>query len=407
MSWLTTDRGMMAVQGDGPVDRPLGASASAIESALEKCLALTGLSSALVAVERRLRGRPSLYIRARYSTDEQHRQWRLSSGMRWALLSAIESACPVLTKGWRRTHTNGVMTPSVLIAVPMLAGRYARGALAAEGQIAAPYATALQSMQRLANMLSVDTRHTDHATTLPGELIRAASARQDMLLHELRVPLSAAGLLLERLVGRQAIEHFADDTVGFLTAAQLAIHEAQSIVRRFSQLQALNQGDFTISPVPLLVQEIIERAIALLPSSARCLRRAIPDHLPPVAADPLWLTHILTNLLENATTHTPPPHTTDVTAALSADGDKVVVSVKSGAAGIPLGEQEPALYAQQHRASADDLTSKGLGLRIATSLVTAMNGDIWVESEGLRNTTFCVALPVVLPRGRGQATTSQ
>jgi two-component system sensor histidine kinase KdpD len=227
-----------------------------------------------------------------------------------------------------------------------------------------------------------------------------------MLLHELRVPLSAAGLLLERLASRQSASQRADDAEGLVVATQLAVQEAQSIVRHFSQLQALDQGNLSVTTVPLQIQEIVERAITLLPGAAGTLHYAVPDDLPAVAADPLWLTHILTNLLENATIHTSPLRTTDVTAALSTDGDRVVIAVTSAGSGAPPTKRATVTVPHPHRAPLDDLTSKGLGLRIATYLATAMNGDVWMEGDGPHSTTFCVGLPVVVAKARRRSSPS-
>lgn len=399
MAMQRTDEYGLCDDAEGGWTTGDSSGSSDIESVLAKCVALTGLRWAFVAVERRLHGRPSFSIQARYCADEQHSALHLSRGMRWALQSTIESACPVLTTGWRRLSSTRVV-PLVLIAVPMLDGEYGRGALAAMGHMPGPYATAIRGMQRLASTLDVGELLADPAAARSGEFISAASARQDMLLHEVRVPLSAAGLLLERLVSQRSAGQHADDTEDLIRTAHLAVQEAQSIVRHFSQLQALNQDGLPITLGPLQVWAIIERAVALLPGAQSSVRCAVRDDLPAVAADPLWLTHILTNLLENAMTHTPPPHTADVTAALSADGGKVVVSVTSNGSGISLADQKSVFHPYRHHPSVDDLTSKGVGLSIAKSLVTAMNGDIWVESDGLRSTTFCVALPVVSARDR-------
>lgn len=375
-------------------------SSRVIEPALAKCVALTGLSCAFIAVERRLHGKSAFSIRASYRADAQRHTVRLSRGMRWALQSAIECACPVLTTGWRRSFATTVTSPLVLIAVPMPNDECGRSALAAVGHLPGPYTTAIRSMQRLASLLDVGGLIAERGATRSGKRISAASTQQDMLLHELRVPLSAAGLLLQRLVSRRPVGQHADESADLMRAAHFAVQEAQSIVRHFSQLQALNQDHLPIRLRPLQVQVVIERAVALLPSSQDSVRRVVPDDLPAIAADPLWLTHILTNLLENATTHTPMWHTTTVTAALSADGGSVVVSVTSNGSSIPLADQESVFRPYQHQRSSDDLTSKGLGLSIARSLVTAMNGDIWVESDGLCSTTFRVALPVVSARDR-------
>lgn len=371
-------------------------SSSVIAAVLEQCATSTGLTCAFVVVERKLPGRSTLSIQARASQDQrQPTRWRLSPGMRWSLQSAIDSGCPVITTGRR---TGSAVYPHVLIAAPILGGGGGRAVLAATGHIPAPYAPAIRSMQRLARMLEAGGLITDPSTTQSGDFMRSSGSRMDVLLHELRTPLSAAGLLLMRLTSQQPAEQSAeqldDGADDYLREAYRAVQEAQSVVRLFSQLQALNQDHLPITIRSTQIQPIIERAVALLPGAADRLRHVATGGLPDVAADPLWLTHILTNLLENAITHTPAPHTADVTAALSQDGKRVVVSITSYGAGIPLAEQAAVLIPYRRRAMCDDLTSKGLGLSIAKYLVTAMRGDIWVESDGLRSATFCVALPV-------------
>jgi signal transduction histidine kinase len=369
-------------------------SSGVIKSVLEQCVALTGLSHAFVAAERWFEGRSTLSIWARYSLGEQGIRLRLSPEMRWALQSAIEFACPVLITSGRRSPAEAY--PRVLIATPVLNGGRRRAVLAAIGHIPAPYTTVIRSMRRLARLIDGGELATDPVNPHLADFVRNASARLDILLHELRVPLSAAGLILERFANHPPEEQHTDGAGDLLHAAHLAIQEAQSVVRYFSQMQALNQENLPITPRPLQVGAIIERAIALLPGSRGGLRYQELASLPEVFADPLWLTHILTNLLENAITHTPAPHTTDIAAAPSPDGRKVVLSVTSYTAGDPLTKQEVMRLPSQsysRRAPSDDLTSKGLGMRLAKRLVTAMHGDMWVESIGSRSTTFRVALP--------------
>lgn len=386
----------MYVVRQGVEEQPSDSS-GAVQSVLRQCVALTGLGCAFVAVERQVRGRSTISIRARYSSDGQQLKWRLSRDVRWAIHAAIESGTPLLAVGQRRSRA--LAYPRVLMVAPVLGAGQSRTVLGALGYSSAPHATTVRSMQKLANTLHASDHQRDPAMVEQMELMRTASARQDIMLHELRVPLSAAGLLLERLESLSSCDaHGLDGAQDFLSAAHVAVKEAQSIVRHFSQLQALNQDNVPITVHAVQVQAILERAVALLPGSLERMRYVAPVGLPPVAADPLWLTHILTNLLENALTHSPASRPADVTATLSRDQKKVVVSITSYGAGIPQTEQELMLRAPQPRRrlskASDDLTSKGLGLRIARYLVTAMHGDMWMTSNGTDTTTFGVALPV-------------
>lgn len=362
-----------------------------VEPALAQCVSTTGLNCAFIAVARETRGRSTLVVRARFARAGQHAE-RLPQTMRRALESALESGCPVLAIG--RRNASESPWPRVLIAAPIMDNGGPRAVLGAIGYIPAPYVAAVRDVQRIAAGLNARTLLASHDMSDEGEFIRAASARQDVLLHELRAPLAAANLLLERITHLRAGDTVSDDTYDQMRAAHTAVREAQSIVRTISQLNTLNQDALPVTPRPLLVQEVIERAIALLPGSIGRLRRLAPEGLPAIVADPLWLTHILTNLLENAMTHTPAPQIADMTAALSRDRKRVVISITSYGAGIPVAEQQRILQPYQRVAPADDLTSKGLGLSIARYLVTAMRGELWLDSDGCHSATFHVALPV-------------
>jgi signal transduction histidine kinase len=391
-------------QGKRAQPRP---ALAAIEPALARCVAQTDLSCAFIAIARETRGRESIAIRAHYTrpdgADQRKGPPRLSDGMRQALRSALDACCPILVTSQRGARAHGY--PRTLIGVPLIAGGRARGLLGAVGRIPAPYARAAQAMRRIASELDTSPLGATPTPAPVGgnEFIRAASARQDFLLHELRVPLSAASILLERLARLPIWEPLSEDASDHVRAAYAAVREAQNIVRTLSQLQALNQDSLPVASRPIQIQEIIERAIALLPGSVGRLRRSAPKGLPDVVADPLWLTHILTNLLENAMTHTPAPHVADMTAALAPDRQRVVVSITSYGAGIPIAEQERILAPYQRLAAADDLTSKGLGLSIARYLVSAMRGELWLESDGLNSATFHVALPTAARDARDDA----
>lgn len=371
-------------------------TASRVASVLERCVAETEMTSAFIAMERNIAGRPTLSVRSRYARDAQPGQWRLSSDMRAALHRAIVSVSPVIISGQRRSRSVGL--PRVLIAVPLISDGQCFGALAAIGYIPAPYVNALRTIRRLAAMLDVGGYLATIDQLSPADVMGSASARQDVLLHELRVPLSAASLLLESMMSLAGPPRHVGSDDTRLRDAYRAILDAQSIVRRLSQVQALEQDAHPITLRPVQVGTLLDRAMALLPGSKGCLRCDISDTLPAVAADPLWLTHVMTNLLENAMTHAPAAHAVTVAVAPNAENTRVVISITSYGTGIPPSEQAALLHPYRRHATRDDLTSKGLGLSIAQYLVAEMRGELSLRSDSRHSATFSISLPVTSNR---------
>jgi two-component system sensor histidine kinase ChiS len=74
--------------------------------------------------------------------------------------------------------------------------------------------------------------------------------------------------------------------------------------------------------------------------------------------------------------------------------DRVPISVIDTGGGVPPDRQHEIFGPYVRGARSDDLTSQGLGLSIARYFVTAMGGDMWVESDGHSGTTLSFTLPI-------------
>ena len=113
------------------------------------------------------------------------------------------------------------------------------------------------------------------------------------------------------------------------------------------------------------------------------LRVDLPSDLPWVMADKRRIVQVLTNLISNASRHSPAGFSIRVTAAR--DGVHVAVSVIDCGAGLPA-ERLPDLFTKFSRLAAGDhghsSEGSGLGLAICRGIVEAHGGRIWAESEG-------------------------
>jgi signal transduction histidine kinase len=121
----------------------------------------------------------------------------------------------------------------------------------------------------------------------------------------------------------------------------------------------------------------------------------IAEYLPPVKADRLRLEQVLRNLVDNATKYS--PSGTEIHVSVRGeDGDCLVIGVKDQGKGISRDEQSKLF--QSFERLAETSTTKpglGLGLLVCRRLVEAHGGEIWVESELGKGSTFWFTLPLV------------
>ena len=118
----------------------------------------------------------------------------------------------------------------------------------------------------------------------------------------------------------------------------------------------------------------------------------LPEHPVTVTGDAARLKQVLSNLLGNARTHTPPG--TRVTTSLAEDSEGVLLSVVDDGPGIPAARQQEMFErftrgdASRQRATG----STGLGLSIVRAVVEAHGGTVTVDG-GTDGAAFRVRLP--------------
>jgi signal transduction histidine kinase len=113
-----------------------------------------------------------------------------------------------------------------------------------------------------------------------------------------------------------------------------------------------------------------------------------------VRADPEPLAVALRNLLDNAVKYSPPDAGVRIEWARS--GAQVAIRVRDQGPGIPAGERK-SIFEKFVRGSAAVLHVKGtgVGLAIVRQIVAAHGGEIRLESEPGKGSTFTILLPAV------------
>ncbi len=217
------------------------------------------------------------------------------------------------------------------------------------------------------------------------QLVRANEAKDEFLglmSHELRTPITVihGGAQVLRSRGATLDDDSREAMLGDIE------RESERLARMLDNLLSLSRVelDQELSVEPVLVTRLIDRLVASLnrANHAHVIAVETEPNLPPVAADPGYVEHVVRNLLSNAAKYSPAGQPIEV--RLSYDDGYVAVRVSDRGFGIAPEEAE-LIFERFYRS---DRTAKlaggaGLGLAVCKRLVEAMGGRIWaVPREG-------------------------
>jgi signal transduction histidine kinase len=228
-----------------------------------------------------------------------------------------------------------------------------------------------------------------------------ASSRKTQLLasvsHDIRTPLTTIDLIADlilRSADNPALAAQLPDLVKRLRRNTLSLADLVSALVDISSLDAgrisVRNSEFSLNE--LLLEEC-ERLSPL--AQAKGLRLATEAPEPPVRllTDRVKLTRVLSNLVGNAIKFTETGGVT-VTATLTAERSLLM---RVSDTGVGMLRQNLARifdeYGQLGNPERDGNKGWGLGLAICRRLIGVMGGEITVESEPGRGTTFSVHLP--------------
>ncbi len=221
-----------------------------------------------------------------------------------------------------------------------------------------------------------------------------------MVAHELRRPLTA-------LLGALATLQHRDQALSTLQQQELlgmARRQGEQLQRLLGQLLAAAGVD---RGQARLARRSLVDAAALSEEAGRAAGLAHPDHpitievAGPllVRVDPLAVSRILGNLLDNAATYSPPGAPIRLSAGRV--GVHAVVAVHDAGPGIPPADRDRVF---ERYARLDQPTTSpgggglGLGLYIARRLARANRGELQVtDPPGSRGTRLELRLPLATP----------
>ena len=236
--------------------------------------------------------------------------------------------------------------------------------------------------------------------------------------HELRTPLNSL-LILAQLLSDNKTGNLSDKQIKYAKTIHSAGSDLLTLINEILDLSKVEAGKIEVHvdevSLPDLVETVEHKFRHVAEDKGLAFHITVADDLPPVInTDVQRLRQIINNLLSNAFKFTSEGEirltmqrpSEDFPLALSQRGNNLLepantfaISVADTGVGIPKDKQKVIFEAFQQ---VDGTTSRryggtGLGLSISRQLARLLGGELQLQSEEGKGSTFTLYLPEIIP----------
>jgi len=250
--------------------------------------------------------------------------------------------------------------------------------------------------QNLEHEIAERTRDLKHARDAAESANHAKSDFLATMSHEIRTPMNGMMVMADILVGSE------------LPARQRRYAEIiarsgrslLSIINDILDFSKIEAGKLELEDVELDLNEIAESVVSLFAEQAHGkgvdLAAWVDPALPrALRGDPVRLTQIMTNLVNNALKFTTEGMVRIDVGFCTDDKSLIEIAVRDSGVGIPADKLKTIFesFSQADQSTTRHFGGTGLGLTICKRLADAMGGDIRVTSTVGSGSTFSVVIP--------------
>ncbi|MCO6479771.1 MAG: response regulator [Phaeodactylibacter sp.] len=229
------------------------------------------------------------------------------------------------------------------------------------------------------------------------ERLRHVDRLKDQFLantsHELRTPLHGIIGLAESLEGREGDPDKLEDIQMIISSGK----RLSSLVNDILDFSRLKNHEIELQPKPVDMHALVDVILRIHAPLARGkdleLKNRVPLRGSIVWGDENRLMQVMHNLVGNGIKFSESGH---IRVSARRTGERLEVSVEDTGVGIPP-EKKEAIFQEFEQADGSEkrlFTGTGLGLSVSKRLIEMHGGQLWVESEEGRGSTFNFTLPL-------------
>jgi signal transduction histidine kinase/DNA-binding response OmpR family regulator len=310
-----------------------------------------------------------------FITDELVRTGKIS-GLEWVNYRGerVVGFFKTLSNGWRL----GLLSPKDLYYMPVNDMALILGLLGFA--LAAVLIMILIRVDAAKNKSDIESRHK--------------SAFLANMSHEIRTPMNAIIGMIR--IGRSASDIERKDYC--FSKIEGASHHLLGVINDILDMSKIEANKFELAPTEFDLEKMLQRVVNVVnfridekhQKLSIHIDRAIPRML---IGDDQRIAQVITNLMGNAIKFTPEKGSITLAARLAGMGSDLCtlqISVSDTGIGIKPEQQERIFdsFEQAESSTTRKYGGTGLGLAISKRIVEMMSGDIWVESEPEKGSTF-------------------
>ncbi|MBL0063890.1 MAG: HAMP domain-containing histidine kinase [Bacteroidetes bacterium] len=216
------------------------------------------------------------------------------------------------------------------------------------------------------------------------------------MTHEFKTPIATISLAVDSIKDPRVVAN--PEKMNYFTRIIREENKRMNVqVEHVLQMAQLEKGELNIRHEPVNVHDVIQKAVDLISLQVESREGQIHSQLlaeiPMVEGDPIHLSNVIFNLLDNANKYSPEKPVIEVRTENLADG--LLIKVKDQGSGMTK-ETQKRIFEKFYRVptgNIHDIKGFGLGLSYVKAIIEKHRGWIIVESEPNKGSTFEVFLP--------------
>lgn len=249
------------------------------------------------------------------------------------------------------------------------------------------YHVTISRIDRIGVVLSL------HDATAQFELNQAKNDMVSLVSHELRTPLTSIRGYSDMLLKYDLVQEKGKQFLGTIVDESVRLTQ---LIQSFLDIAYIESGRQKVSITEFKVQPVLKDLISVVDPVAASKQISVQmsdAEGVEVHADRLLLYQALTNLVTNAIKYSAPG--TSVRIDVSNGNDRVRFAVSDQGCGIPAVESAKVFEKFYRRANEETQAQSGFGLGLAFVKEVALRhgGDVSVESEVGKGSTFTLWIP--------------
>lgn len=266
----------------------------------------------------------------------------------------------------------------------------------------------LQSMEDLRQSLDSMEEQNIELDLARKKALEASRVKSNFLAntsHEIRTPLN--GIIgFTNLLLKTEIDELQRDYL------QTILHSSENLLTTINDIldfSRIESGNLVLDHIPMNPGQLLEETLQILAPFAYEHRLELVPLIDPqlpstLIGDPLRIKQILTNLVGNAVRSSADGNIPVRMSVQSGKDSELLVRISVTDLGNRIDEQSRRelrqLLENKKQRQSQQISSNGLGLAIARSLIERMRGSIGIDEAAGGGSTFWVHLPLLLERNR-------